>query len=351
METMTAAVLHGAGDIRIEAYPRPALAPGMAVVRVRRAGICGSDLHYFTHGCCGAFVPTRPFVPGHELAGEVTAVAADVESLPVGARVAINPARACDRCSYCRSGRRNLCRRTIMLGSASTTPPTDGGFAEFVVVRADQCHVLGDDLDDGVAAMIEPFAVALHAVRRSRLAGAARVLVTGGGTIGLLVAQTARAFGASLVVASEISAARRAAATTFGADHALDPADLSLGDIVRDLADDGFDVVFEASGARPALRQAFDVVRPGGTIVQVGTVGVEDMPLPVNQLMAREITYLGSFRYADVFDDAIALARAGRVDLSSLVSRVLPLEQAAQALAIAGNPGSAIKVQLQVSSG
>ena len=234
------------------------------------------------------------------------------------------------------------------MGSASTTPPTDGRLVEFVVVRADQCHVLGDDLDDGVGAMIEPFAVALHAVRRSRLAGASRVLVTGGGTIGLLVAQTARAFGASLVAASDISPARRAVATTFGADHALDAANPALGDIVRNLSD-SLIAVFEASGARPALRQAFDFVRPGGTIVQVGTVGVEDMPLPVHQLMAREITYLGSFRYADVFNGAIALARAGRVDLLSLVETVLPLEQAAQALAIAGNPGSAIKVQLRVT--
>ena len=84
-------------------------------------------------------------------------------------------------------------------------------------------------------------------------------------------------------------------------------------------------------------------------MVQVGTIGVEDMPLPVNQLMAREIAYVGSFRYADVFDDAIALVRSGRVDVASLVSRVLPLEQAAQALGLAGNPGSAIKIQLQVT--
>jgi len=119
---------------------------------------------------------------------------------------------------------------------------------------------------------------------------------------------------------------------------------------VRELSGDGFDVVFEASGARPALRQAFDLVRPGGTLVQVGTVGTDDMPLPANQLMAREITYLGSFRYADVFDDAIALVRSGRVDVGPLVSRVLPLAQAAEALVLAGNPGSAIKVQLQVTT-
>ncbi len=346
---MAAAVLHGAGDIRIEARPRPVLQPGQVLVRVRRAGLCGSDLHYFAHGCCGAFVPTRPFVLGHELAGEVVAVAEDVAGPALGTRVTVNPARACDTCRACRSGRRNLCRRTVMLGSASTTPPTDGGFAEFVAVRADQCHALGDDLDEGVGAMIEPLAVALHAVRRSRLEGAARVLVTGAGAIGMLIAKTARACGASTVVVSDVSAARRATAEALGADHAADPADGRLRALAHDLPDRGFDVVFEASGARPALREAFDLVRPGGTVVQVGTVGVEDVPLPANQVMAREITYVGSFRYADVFDDAIALVRSGRVDVAPLVSRVMPLAAAAEALALAGSPGGAVKMQLQVT--
>lgn len=346
---MTAAVLHGAGDVRVEDYPRPGLEPGKALLRVRRAGMCGSDLHYFQHGCCGSFVPTRPFVLGHELSGEVVAVAEDVVGLELGARVAVNPAHACDRCPYCRSGRRNLCRRTIMLGSASTRPPTDGGFAQFVSVHADQCHLLTDDLDDGVGAMIEPFAVALHAVRRGCAPGAARVLVTGGGTIGLLIAMTSRAFGAALVVSSDVAAGRRVtAAVTRGVDHVLDPADPALSDVVRELTGDGFDLVFEASGARQALRRAFDLVRPGGTIVQVGTLGTDDVPLPANMVMAREITLLGSFRYGDVFDDAIALVRAGRVDVGSLVSRVFPLEQTAQALAEAGNAGTGIKVQLQV---
>jgi len=113
-------------------------------------------------------------------------------------------------------------------------------------------------------------------------------------------------------------------------------------------AADGFDVVVEAAGARLALRQAFDLVRPGGTIVQVGTLGTEDVPLPANQLMTREITFLGSFRYGDVFDDAIRLAAAGYVDLAALVSEVFPLAEAAQALTRAADPGSVIKVQLQV---
>ena len=141
---MTAAVLHGALDVRVEDYPRPQLAPGQALLQVRRVGMCGSDLHYFQHGYCAGFVPTRPFVLGHELSAEVAAVADDVSGLAVGSRVAVNPARACGACGPCREGRRNLCSSTVMLGSASTRPPTDGAFAELVTVRADQCHALPD---------------------------------------------------------------------------------------------------------------------------------------------------------------------------------------------------------------
>src|ERR1035441_9079524 len=112
-KTMMAAVLHGAKDIRFEPWAWPELHPGMALLRVRRVGICGSDSHYFEHGYCAAFVPTRPFILGHELTADVAAVAEDVLALAVGVRVTVNPARACGFCEYCRSGRGNLCRKTI----------------------------------------------------------------------------------------------------------------------------------------------------------------------------------------------------------------------------------------------
>src|SRR5208283_3800390 len=200
--TMRAAVLRGARQINLEPYPEPSLAPGMVRLRVRRVGICGSDLHYFEHGYCGAFKPTRPFVLGHELTGEIAEVATGVQGWSVGARVTVNPVRACGFCEYCRAGRGNLCRQTIMLGSASTTPPTDGAFADFVTVRADQCHLLPPELDDGTGAMMEPLAVALHAVKRAGTVSGKRVLVMGAGPIGLLTCQTAQAFGAAPVVLS-----------------------------------------------------------------------------------------------------------------------------------------------------
>ena len=346
-EKMTAAVWHGTKDIRLEPRRRPDLKPGFVLLRTRRVGICGSDLHYYEHGYCAAFVPDRPFVLGHELTADVAALGDGVPNVKVGERVTVNPARACGFCDSCKGGRPNLCCQTIMLSSASTTPPTDGAFAEFVCVRADQCHLLPSDMDDGVGAMMEPLAVALHAVKRAGGVSGRRVLVTGGGTIGLLVAVTARAYGATPVVVTDVVAARCAKATELGADAALDPTAKDLREQVRILTGEGFDVVLEASGARSALRQAFDLVRPGGTIVQIGTLGTEDVPLPANQIMVREINFVGSMRYGNVFDEAIRLFATGRVDLRPFISDVLPIADCNRAMQLAADKSNALKVQLQ----
>ena len=345
---MRAAVLEAAGKISIRSVPVPVPGAGMVRLRVRRAGICGSDLHYFEHGSCGAFVPTRPFVLGHEFAAEVAALGDGVDGLTVGDRVTANPARACGVCDHCKGGRGNLCRRTIMLGSASTTPPTDGAFAEFVVVRADQCHPLPSGMDNGAGAMLEPLAVALHAVKRSGTVSGRRVLVTGGGPIGVLVALTAKAFGVVPVALSDVVEGRRATARTLGVEATLDPMSPRLLDEVRELAGEGFDVVFEASGAKAALRQAFDLVRPGGTIVQIGTLGTEDIPLPANQLMVREINLVGSMRYGNVFGEAIRLVESGRINVRGLISDVRPLADVAEALRVASGKSAVLKVQLEL---
>ena len=196
---------------------------GMVLIRNRRVGVCGSDLHYFQHGYCAGFVPDRPFVLGHELAAEVVAVGDGVDTVQVGQKVTVNPARSCGLCTFCKAGRPNLCERIIMLGSASTKPPTDGALAEFTLVRADQCFVLPVGFDDGLAALMEPLAVSLHAAKRAGVISGKRVLVLGGGTIGLLTAVVVRAFGATLVAVSDIVPERRAKALELVADEALDP--------------------------------------------------------------------------------------------------------------------------------
>lgn len=345
---MKAAVLYGPRDIRVERFEIPELNPGMVLLRSRQVGICGSDQHYYEHGYCGAFVPDRPFVLGHEVMAVVDAIAEDVDTVRVGQRVAVNPARSCGFCENCKAGRGNLCRKTIMLGSASTTPPTNGGLAEFVVVRADQCHLLPDDMDESLGAMIEPFAVALHAVKRAGTVSGKRVLVTGAGAIGLLGAIIARTYGASPVAISDIVYERRLKAEELGIEAVLDPAAANFAERACQLSGEGFDVVLEASGAPPALRSAFDLVRPGGSIVQIGTLGAADIPLPANKLMNKEITLLGSMRYGNVFDEAIRLVAAGGVNLRPLINAVFPLEESVKAFEFAADKTRSFKVQIQI---
>jgi len=347
--TMKAVLLYGAKDLRLENYNLPDLDPGMVLLKIKRVGICGSDVHYFEDGYCGSFIPTRPFILGHELTGEVVAVNGDTASFPsIGSRVTVNPARACMFCEFCKSGRSNLCRNTIMLGSGSTNPPTNGAMAEYVTVRADQCHLLPDSIDDGIGTMIEPLAVALHAVKRSGNISGKKILVTGGGTIGLLTALTAKTFGAVPVIVSDIVAERRKSALDLGVDFVLNPSEKNINETVKELTGDGFDIIFEASGARPALRQAFNLVRPGGTIVQIGTIGTEDIPLPANDVMVKEIQFIGSFRYGNVFDEAIRLVESGRLNLKSFITGVLQLNDITKAMHLAADKLHSLKVQVEL---
>ena len=347
---MLAGVLHGSRDIRLETVPEPEPSPGHVVLRVRRAGVCGSDVHYFSHGRCGAFVPTRPFILGHEFVAVVEHRGAGVEQLSAGDRVVINPAASCGQCEACKSGRANLCSNTRMLGSASTTPPTDGAFAEYVAVAAHQCHPLPQTLQDEAVAMVEPLSVVLHALRRDGGIAGARVLVAGAGPIGVMTVLAARALGASLIAVSEPADRRRWRALKLGADHTLDPRDDTFLEQARSISDGGFDVALEASGAPPAVRQCIASVRRGGSVVQIGTVSTNNVSLPVNDIMVREIAFLGTFRYADEFPKAIRLLAAGRIDLGDLVTATYPLSELPQAMATACDGEQSLKVQLVVGN-
>jgi L-idonate 5-dehydrogenase len=347
-KTMLAAVLHGVKDLRVEERPVPELAPGKVLLRLHRAGICGTDVHYFEEGRFGNFAMSAPFVLGHEITGEVVSLGDGVQQPAVGQRVVVNPSRQCGHCDYCRNGRGNLCRRVVMLGSASTKPPTNGAFSEYLLIGAEQCFPVPPQMDDGLAAMMEPFAVALHALKRAGSVTGKQVLVTGGGPIGLLTVITARAFGATTIALSDPVAERRQMALTVGADIALDPMDASFKDQVAALTGDGFDVAFEASGSPPALRQAFDAVRRGATLVQIGVFSVPELSLPINQLMIREIQFVGTFRYSNVWEEGIRLVSSGRVNLQPLISRVFPLQQAREALTLACAKSGVVKVQLDL---
>lgn len=343
--TMKAYVLHGAGDIRLEDVARPAPGPGEVLVAVRAAGICGSDLHYFAHGRCGNFVPSRPFIPGHEFAGEVVAHGEGAAAPPIGTRVAVDPSRPCGRCALCREGRYNLCPSMVYLGSAAVTPPKDGCFCELVTVPAANCHPLPGGFEPAWGALLEPLSVAMHAaLRGGRLAGRS-VLITGGGTIGQMILLVAVALGAGTVVVSDPRPFARDFALRHGAAGALDPAAGDIAGPAGEFAPDGFEVAFEASGAPPALDQAIRLSGRGATLVQVGTLP-DGVPIPANALLTRELDYRGSWRFANVFDRVLDLIVAGRIDPRPLVSRVFPFAELPAALAEAAGGGQIVKVQV-----
>ena len=174
MTTARAATLYGPKDLRLVDRPLDELAPGFVRVRFAAGGICGSDMHYYSHGRIGNFVATAPLVLGHEVAGVVEAVGEGVTTVAPGARVAVNPSRWCGHCDRCREGRRNLCENIYFMGSASKTPHMQGGFATWFDALPEQCVPVPDAVPFEAAALAEPLAVCLHAVNRGNVAGKSR---------------------------------------------------------------------------------------------------------------------------------------------------------------------------------
>lgn len=336
--TRRAAVLHGPKDLRMEDRPVPEPGEGEVLVAVRAVGLCGSDLHYYEHGENGPNVLRRPTVLGHEPAGHTVG---DTGGLPDGTPVAVEPAHPCGRCALCRAGRYNLCPKGTCFGS----PPTDGALTELVAVPRDFVHPLPDGMDVRLGALVEPLAVAVHAVRRAAVEPGQRVLVTGAGPIGVLVAQVAAASGA-VVTVSDVAPARREFAARLGFDT-VDAAALTPDpERAHALADpEGHDTVLDCSGVGPALVSGIRALRPGGTAVVVGNPVRPDTELPLAWMQRQELTLLTSFRYAaGDFAAAVRLAGSGRVRLEGLVTAEFPLERADEALRTALTDRTQLKV-------
>ncbi|MCW6510786.1 L-idonate 5-dehydrogenase [Lichenifustis flavocetrariae] len=341
---MRGVVVHAPKDLRIEEVPQQSLGPTDVRVRIAAGGICGSDLHYFNHGGTGAIRIREPMVLGHEVSGTVAEIGSGVTRVAVGARVAVNPSRACGRCVRCQQGLHNHCFDMRFIGSAMRFPHIQGGFRENLVVHETQAVPVADQVGMGEAAMAEPLAVCLHAVERAGPLSGRRVLVTGCGPIGALVIMAARLAGAATVVATDVQDFALAAAVMAGADEAFNTA-MAPDALDRFVAQAGpFDVLFEASGNALALRAAILHLHPRGIVVQLGLGG--DIPLPINILVTREIDLRGTFRFDTEFDLAVALMNTGRINVRPLLSATLPFEDAEAAFGLAGDRSRAVKVQL-----
>jgi L-idonate 5-dehydrogenase len=337
---MKAVVIHSPLDLRVDEIAEQELTAHDVRVRIEAGGICGSDLHYYRHGGFGAIKLRQPMVLGHEIAGTITEVGSDVTNVSVGQRVAVNPARPCGKCSYCLEGRRNLCLDTHFYGSAMRYPHVQGGFRQYLVCEAAQAFAVPDDVKASDAAFAEPLAVCLHAVNQAGPLLGRRVLVTGSGPIGVLTAIAARKAGAREIVVTDILDAPLAIAREVAADSTINVSNPNSA-----LPEDRFDVMFEAAGSGEATRQGLLLVRRGGTLVQVGQ-GAE-ATLQMSQIVTREITLRGAFRFDTEFDLAVAMIASGSLPLTPLLTDTFDVSEARQAFDVASDKERSMKVQLR----
>lgn len=311
---MRAAFLDAPHRIAIRETQTPEVGEHDVLVRLTSVGLCGSDVHFWEHGRVGDLVVEEPLILGHEAAGVIAAVGGAVDPARVGERVAVDPQRPCRRCRACLGGRYNLCS-DMRFPSA---PPVHGAFAEYLAAPADLAFVVPDGMSDDEAALLEPLSVGIAAVRKAGVGAGSRLLVTGAGPIGVLTAAAACASGATEVVVSDPLATRREVALAHGATSVLDPT-------AGPLPEERFDALVDASGAPRAIDAGLRALRPGGVAVMVG-MGADRIDLDLFRVQSRELRIEGLFRYVDTWPASIALVASGRVEVASLVSAVVGLD-------------------------
>jgi (R,R)-butanediol dehydrogenase/meso-butanediol dehydrogenase/diacetyl reductase len=331
---MKAAVYHGRGDVRVEERPEPQVRPGTIKVKVDWCGICGTDLHEYEEG--PIFVPppgkphpitgeTLPIILGHEFAGTVAELGPGVTGFRIGERVAVDPIYACAECDECRRGDFHLCRKLGFHGLSGG----GGGFSEYTVVPAERTYGLGE-IDTAIGAMVEPLAVAFHAVRNSGLRPGDTAIVYGAGPIGQATIACLKAAGAGTILVVEVAAARQRMARTLKADVILDPREVDVAaEVLKLTRGRGADVAFDCAGLQATVNSAMDTVRRGGSYVMIA-IWAHPAQVDMLSLVLREINLVGSICYNRDFPRVISLLRDGRIDPTPMITGRIELDDIVQ---------------------
>ncbi|MFD0714583.1 NAD(P)-dependent alcohol dehydrogenase [Paenibacillus sp. GCM10027626] len=326
---MNAAVLTSTKKIEMQQTAIPVPKEDEVLIRLRAVGVCGSDVHYYEHGKIGRYVVEKPIILGHEASGEIVKTGANVPPhLQAGQRVAIEPGATCGKCEYCTSGRYNLCPHVEFLA----TPPYDGVFSEYAVVRADLVFPIPDDMSFETAALIEPFSVGLHAVRRGELQAGETVVIMGMGPIGLLTAANAKLAGAKTVIGVDLEQGRLDAALKLGATHVVNLRQYDLQEKVAEItAGQGVDVAIETAGNPKAVQGAIAAVKRGGRVVVVGMSPQDEVPVNMSLIVDSELDLRGVFRYHDTYPAAIEILSRKTIDIEQIITGKYALNETAAA--------------------
>ncbi|MGL3605032.1 zinc-dependent alcohol dehydrogenase family protein [Rhizobium sp. G187] len=340
---MKAMQLDAVGQLFTREVERPEPGPEDLLIRVEACGVCGTDRHLFH----GEFPCKPPVTLGHEFSGIVEAMGGKVTDFTIGDRITGDPNIACGRCVHCANGRINLCRNLQAIGIHR-----NGGFADYVIVPQKQAFLLPADLDPMHGAFCEPLACCLHGVDLAEIKAGGSVVVLGGGVIGLLTVQLARLAGATSVILSTRQAVRRTLAEELGATATVDP---SEGDVINKIAGPqglvpgGVDVVLECAGVSETVAQSLKIVRPGGTVLVMGVMPQgETMEIEPFDLLFREVRLLTSFLNPFTHRRAADLIAAGKIEIDTLISRRVSLNEAPN---FVGNPPQPGEVKVLVIPG
>lgn len=344
---MKALVLDRQHEIEIRDVPPPrAIGPHDVRIRIHTVGICGSDVHYYTHGRIGPYVVKTPMILGHEAAGTVIEVGDGVNHLAPGDRVCMEPGVPNPNSKATKLGIYNVDPDVTFWA----TPPVDGCLMTEVVHPAAFTFKLPDHVTFSEGAMVEPFAIGMQAATKARIKPGDTVAVIGAGTIGLMTALAALAGGAARAIVSDMSAEKLAIAAQYPGIVPCDIRDTSLVDKVTEVtAGWGADVVFECSGSSKVFGDVMAVACPGGAAVLVG-IPIDPIPFDIAAAQAKELRFETVFRYANMYDRAIDLIASGKVDLKPLVTRTYPFEESVEAFERAAE-GLPTDVKLQITFG
>jgi D-xylulose reductase len=319
--------------------------PGMVKIAIHTVGVCGSDVHYYTHGKIGPFVVNAPMVLGHEAAGTIVEVGAGVSHLKVGDRVCMEPGVPDPNSRASRLGMYNIDPAV----SFWATPPIHGVLTPEVVHPANYTFKLPDNVSFAEGAMVEPFAVGMQAATKAKITPGDTAVVLGAGPIGTMVAIAALAGGCARVIIADLAQPKLDIAARYQGIIPVNIREHNIVEEVKRLTDGwGADIVFECSGSPHAWKTIMDLPRPGGTIVVVG-LPVEPAPFDIATASTREIRIETVFRYAHQYDRAIALFASGRVDLKPLISETFDFEDSIAAFerAVEARPTD-VKLQIRV---
>jgi L-iditol 2-dehydrogenase len=324
---MKALVLKEYRRFTVEDFAVPGLQPDEVLVRVRACGICGSDVHGMD-GSSGRRIP--PIVMGHEAAGEIAKIGSGVTGWKIGDRVTFDSTIYCGECWYCRREKINLCENRRVLGVSCAEYRRHGAFAEYVAVPQRILYRLPDNLSFEQAAMVEAVSVAVHAVKRTPLLQDASVVVVGTGMIGLLVVQALRVAGCKQIIAIDLDENRLALAVKLGATHAANVGNSDVPDKIRALTDGrGADAAFEVVGLPQTVNTAIESVRKGGSVTLVGNLKPQ-VDLPLQVVVTRELTLIGTCASAGEYPACLDLIAGGQINVTKFISATAPLEEGAQ---------------------